>query len=295
MLNARRRAAQRRPGPAAHRIRRRRDRRPRQPRRGRARRLHARASLINILSATLPRSDPGSHADVRVPARDRDARLFQPNGLIGTVEKLRRKRVCAEVPRVCARKARRDGRVRARRGSAPDDLDAARPLRVPGRHLGSHHRDRQRSSTTTRPRSVPALLIVLGLQMFSGNSGILSFGQMAFMAVGAYTSALLTIPTAIKQFTFVSMPQLAQGPGSSRRSSARSRGRSPGGVAAHVVAMVSACRSSAWSAWRRASRRSRCSSRERLQSSRRAPSRAARARRSAFRRRRRCARRWSGR
>ena len=47
------------------------------------------------------------------------------------------------------------------------------------------------------------LLIVLALQMFSGNSGILSFGQVAFVAVGAYTSALLTIPTAIKQFTFL--------------------------------------------------------------------------------------------
>lgn len=52
------------------------------------------------------------------------------------------------------------------------------------------------------------LLIVLALQMFSGNSGILSFGQIAFMAVGAYASALLTIPTAIKQFTFLSMPHL---------------------------------------------------------------------------------------
>jgi branched-chain amino acid transport system permease protein len=50
------------------------------------------------------------------------------------------------------------------------------------------------------------LLIVLALAMFSGNSGILSFGQVAFVAVGAYTSALLTIPTAIKQFTFLSMP-----------------------------------------------------------------------------------------
>ena len=52
------------------------------------------------------------------------------------------------------------------------------------------------------------LLIVLALQMFSGNSGILSFGQVAFVAVGAYTSALLTIPTAIKQFTYLSMPHL---------------------------------------------------------------------------------------
>src|SRR5262249_19248461 len=45
------------------------------------------------------------------------------------------------------------------------------------------------------------LIIVLGLQIFSGNSGVLSFGHIAFMAVGAYSSALLTIPTAIKQFT----------------------------------------------------------------------------------------------
>ena len=50
------------------------------------------------------------------------------------------------------------------------------------------------------------LMIVLALQMFSGNSGILSFGQVAFVAVGAYVSALLTIPTAIKEFTFLSMP-----------------------------------------------------------------------------------------
>ena len=50
------------------------------------------------------------------------------------------------------------------------------------------------------------LLIVVGLQIFSGNSGVLSFGQVAFMAVGAYMSALLTIPEEIKKFTFLSMP-----------------------------------------------------------------------------------------
>jgi branched-chain amino acid transport system permease protein len=50
------------------------------------------------------------------------------------------------------------------------------------------------------------LIVVLGLQIFSGNSGVLSFGHIAFMAVGAYSSALLTIPTAIKSFTFLSMP-----------------------------------------------------------------------------------------
>ena len=50
------------------------------------------------------------------------------------------------------------------------------------------------------------LIVVLGLQIFSGNSGVVSFGHVAFMAIGAYTSALLTMPTAIKQFTFPTMP-----------------------------------------------------------------------------------------
>jgi branched-chain amino acid transport system permease protein len=60
--------------------------------------------------------------------------------------------------------------------------------------------------TATAVRMFLTLILVLGLQMFSGNSGVLSFGHVAFMAVGAYASALLTIPTAIKQFTYLSMP-----------------------------------------------------------------------------------------
>jgi branched-chain amino acid transport system permease protein len=81
------------------------------------------------------------------------------------------------------------------------------------------------------------LLIVLALQMFSGNSGILSFGQVAFMAVGAYTSALLTIPTSIKQFTFLSMPHvLKQWVFPAEFSPLE--GTIAGGVAALIVAMV---------------------------------------------------------
>ena len=44
-----------------------------------------------------------------------------------------------------------------------------------------------------------ALVLVLSIQSFSGNSGIVSFGHVAFMGVGAYTAALLTIPPAIKE------------------------------------------------------------------------------------------------
>jgi branched-chain amino acid transport system permease protein len=50
------------------------------------------------------------------------------------------------------------------------------------------------------------LMAVLALQMFSGNSGILSFGHVAFMAIGAYSSALLTIPTALKKALLPTMP-----------------------------------------------------------------------------------------
>ena len=41
------------------------------------------------------------------------------------------------------------------------------------------------------------LIIVLGLQVFIGNSGIYSFGQLGFAMAGAYLAALLTLPVAI--------------------------------------------------------------------------------------------------
>jgi branched-chain amino acid transport system permease protein len=43
-----------------------------------------------------------------------------------------------------------------------------------------------------------SLVLVLGLQVFMGNSGILSFAHMGFMGIGAYASAVLTIPAQMK-------------------------------------------------------------------------------------------------
>jgi branched-chain amino acid transport system permease protein len=40
------------------------------------------------------------------------------------------------------------------------------------------------------------LIIVVGLQVFVGNSGIYSFGQLGFATAGAYIGALLTLPAA---------------------------------------------------------------------------------------------------
>ena len=49
------------------------------------------------------------------------------------------------------------------------------------------------------------LIIVLGLQVFIGNSGVYSFGQLGFAATGAYLAAFLTLPAA---FTLLQTPDL---------------------------------------------------------------------------------------
>ena len=43
-----------------------------------------------------------------------------------------------------------------------------------------------------------SLALVVGLQVFMGNSGILSFAHIGFMGVGAYASAVLSIPAQMK-------------------------------------------------------------------------------------------------
>ncbi|ODT08245.1 MAG: branched-chain amino acid ABC transporter permease [Kaistia sp. SCN 65-12] len=43
-----------------------------------------------------------------------------------------------------------------------------------------------------------SLVLVIGLQTFMGNSGLLSFAHIGFMGLGAYTSAVLTIPVQMK-------------------------------------------------------------------------------------------------
>ncbi|RVH95825.1 branched-chain amino acid ABC transporter permease [Sinorhizobium medicae] len=43
-----------------------------------------------------------------------------------------------------------------------------------------------------------SLVLVVGLQTFMGNSGLLSFAHIGFMGLGAYTSAVLTIPSQMK-------------------------------------------------------------------------------------------------
>lgn len=47
---------------------------------------------------------------------------------------------------------------------------------------------------------------VVGIGIYSGNSGILSFGHVAFMGIGAYASSLLTLPSALKVATLPKLP-----------------------------------------------------------------------------------------
>src|SRR5437588_11580091 len=50
------------------------------------------------------------------------------------------------------------------------------------------------------------LVLVVGLYMFVGNSGVLSFGHVAFMSLGAYISALLSIPVVTKGVLLPKLP-----------------------------------------------------------------------------------------
>lgn len=50
------------------------------------------------------------------------------------------------------------------------------------------------------------MVMVIGLYTFVGNSGVLSFGHVSFMGVGAYASALFTIPIAIRQAQLPELP-----------------------------------------------------------------------------------------
>ncbi len=45
------------------------------------------------------------------------------------------------------------------------------------------------------------LIMVLAFQMFMGNSGVASFAHVGFMGIGAYSSIILTLPSAMKRVT----------------------------------------------------------------------------------------------
>jgi branched-chain amino acid transport system permease protein len=50
------------------------------------------------------------------------------------------------------------------------------------------------------------IMIVVGLYVFVGNSGLLSFGHISFMCLGAYMTAWLAIPPVMKSITLKGLP-----------------------------------------------------------------------------------------
>src|ERR1044071_5097520 len=50
------------------------------------------------------------------------------------------------------------------------------------------------------------IMLVAGLFIFVGNSGVISFGHMGFMCIGAYAAAWLTIPPMMKQVSLPGLP-----------------------------------------------------------------------------------------
>lgn len=71
------------------------------------------------------------------------------------------------------------------------------------------------------------LVLVVGLWTFVGNSGVVSFGHIAFMAVGAYLAALLTIPATTREFLLPNLPGVLQS-------------ASPGSAEALIIAVAAA-------------------------------------------------------
>jgi branched-chain amino acid transport system permease protein len=52
--------------------------------------------------------------------------------------------------------------------------------------------------------------LVISLQVFIGNSGIVSFGHVAFMGIGAYATALVTIPHVLRTAQLPELPSFLQ-------------------------------------------------------------------------------------
>jgi branched-chain amino acid transport system permease protein len=52
------------------------------------------------------------------------------------------------------------------------------------------------------------VILVVGLYVFIGNSGVMSFGHIGFTCLGAYMTAWLTIPPAMKKMALPGLPDL---------------------------------------------------------------------------------------
>ena len=95
----------------------------------------------------------------------------------------------------------------------------------------------ERSTEIYFINALVAVAIVVALYVFVGNSGVLSFGHISFVAVGAWAAGVLSVPVEEKPAT---MPNLFGVPRATRRSGTCPRSCSPrssGGVFALVAGL----------------------------------------------------------
>jgi branched-chain amino acid transport system permease protein len=67
------------------------------------------------------------------------------------------------------------------------------------------------SSSRTYVVFLVNVMLVVSIQLFIGNSGIVSFGHVAFMGIGAYTTALVTVPEVLKSAQLPDLPSALAG------------------------------------------------------------------------------------
>jgi branched-chain amino acid transport system permease protein len=56
-----------------------------------------------------------------------------------------------------------------------------------------------------------SVVLVVSLNLLNGFTGVFSLGQIGFMAIGAYTGAILTLPIALKQVNLPNLPGFLAG------------------------------------------------------------------------------------
>jgi branched-chain amino acid transport system permease protein len=56
------------------------------------------------------------------------------------------------------------------------------------------------------------IVLVVALYVFVGNSGVFSFGHIAFMAIGAYTAGIVRMPELSKDMLLPALPHIQLGP-----------------------------------------------------------------------------------
>lgn len=62
--------------------------------------------------------------------------------------------------------------------------------------------------TRTIVEMLVRVVVVVGLYTFIGNSGVISFGHIGFMCLGAYAAAWFTIPPAMKRYSLRGLPEI---------------------------------------------------------------------------------------